>query len=174
MESDKVTESGKVILVRTEGEEAVPIDEEAAKISEFITKELAKNEDKADLKNTVKVGADITIGTLEKVADFCHEYFKHPMEQIPKPLLSNDLSHVVSKFYVDFQNVEIKELESLYTAAVKLEIQPLIELISASIATTLMGKSIKEIRDEYEIPDDLDNEEKEEANKEGKWPDEAI
>ena len=167
-------ESGKVMLVRAKGEEQVLIDEKETKISGFISKVLADRKKNSDPEMEVEVGTDITIETLTKVAKFCEEYFKHPMEQIPKPLLSNDLSDVVSKFYYDFQNVEIKEIESLYTAAVKLEIQPLIDLISASIATTLLGKSIKEIRDEYEIPDDLDGEEKEEANKEGKWPDEAI
>ena len=96
---------------------------------------------------------------LEKVMDFCRHVLDHEPPQIEKPLRSPDFSSLVDPWYAQYITVESEILFELIMAANYLDIQPLLELASAKVASLIKDKSIKEIRQFFNIENDFTPEE---------------
>ena len=107
---------------------------------------------------------------LIKIIDFLEKYDNSPFEKIEKPLKSDDLSYCVGTEYLDFlESMEMELLFEVIKAANFLEIESLLDLTCAKVATMLKGKSVEEIRQTFGIENDFTPEEEEEIRKENAW-----
>ena len=66
---------------------------------------------------------------------------------------------LVEPWYADYINVEKEELFELIMASNYLDINPLLELACAKVASQIKNKSIEEIRKFYNIENDFTPEE---------------
>merc|ERR1719373_837885 len=107
---------------------------------------------------------------LSKVIEFCTHHREEPMAEIEKPLKSNIMSEVVQKWYAEFVNVEQVLLFELILAANYMDIKPLLDLSSATVASMIKGKTPDEIRTAFNIlPDDFTPEEEAQVRENNKW-----
>ena len=141
------------------------VDREAIELSGFVSmilEELPSVEELQDtpiLEEAILIKNGIKRSTLVKVIEFCEYHKENPLEDIEKPLRTNDLSQILSPWYFDFQNIKIEELFELTNAANYLDIKPLLELTCASVAAQMKGKSIGEIRELFNIENEFTSEE---------------
>jgi len=107
---------------------------------------------------------------LAKVVDFCTHFQTEPMENIERPLKSSQIAEVVSDpWYAAFVDVEQDMLFELILAANFMDIQPLLDLTCATVATLLKGKTPEEIRQTFNIVNDFTPEEEAQIRKENEW-----
>lgn len=102
-----------------------------------------------------KVSSDI----LEKVVEFCESLLMHPIPSIEKPLRSSNLHDILPKVHADFFDVDREMLFHLLNAADYLNIEDLLTLCGAKIATLIMGRSTEQLREDFGIENDYSPEE---------------
>ena len=95
------------------------------------------------------------------------------MNEIEKPLKSNNMSEVVQKWYADFVDVEQVMLFELILAANYMDIKPLLDLTCATVASMIKGKTPDDIRTTFNIKNDFTPEEEKQVREENKWCEEA-
>ncbi len=110
---------------------------------------------------------------LTKVIEFCKFYLTEQMNEIEKPLKSNNMSEVVQKWYADFVDVEQVMLFELILAANYMDIKPLLDLTCATVASMIKGKTPDDIRTTFNIKNDFTAEEEKQVREENKWCEEA-
>ena len=110
---------------------------------------------------------------LAKVVEFCKHYLTEQMNEIEKPLKSNNMSEVVQKWYADFVDVEQVMLFELILAANYMDIKPLLDLTCATVASMIKGKTPEDIRATFNIKNDFTPEEEAQVREENKWCEEA-
>mmetsp|Transcript_39251 Transcript_39251/g.45008 ORF Transcript_39251/g.45008 Transcript_39251/m.45008 type:complete len:116 (+) Transcript_39251:45-392(+) len=112
----------KVNLVPEEGE-PIAVEEEIATMSVLVKSMIDDSgvDEDIPLPNVKKA-------TLEKVIEFCEHHKEEPLQDIEKPLKTNNIKDVVSKWYGDFVDVKIEELYEIILAANYLDIKPLLEV----------------------------------------------
>ena len=92
---------------------------------------------------------------LEKIIVYCKYINENTLPVIPKPLPANkELSDVVDPWYADYINVEKKLLQDLMIATNFLDIPSLMDLCAAKYSTNIRGKTVEEIRAEFDIEKD--------------------
>ena len=113
---------------------------------------------------------------MEKVITYLEHIRSNSLPELEKPLTSTDLAQCgnIDQWYVDFVDVEKDELFELCLAADNLVIKPLQELTAAKIATQIKGKSVKEIRQFFDIENDFTPEEEAQIMEENKWAEESF
>ena len=111
---------------------------------------------------------------LEKVIEFCQHIREQPMEEIEKPLKSDNLRDIVPAWYADFVDVEQETLFEVVLAANYLDLKPLLELSCAKVASMIKGKSVQEVRTLFNIENDFTPEEEAQIMEENKWAEEAM
>ena len=111
---------------------------------------------------------------LEKVIEFCQHIREQPMEEIEKPLKSDNLRDIVPAWYADFVDVEQETLFEIVLAANYLDLKPLLELSCAKVASMIKGKSVQEVRTLFNIENDFTPEEEAQIMEENKWAEEAM
>ena len=158
----------KVKLFPEEGE-AIEVDEEIAVMSVLVKSMI----DDAGADEDVPI-PNVKKATLERVIEFCQHHKDEPLQEIEKPLKTNNIKDVVSTWYGEFVDVKIEELYEIILAANYLDIKSLLELTCAAVAAMMKGKSIEEIRDLFNIENDFTAEEEEQIREENKWAEEAI
>ena len=158
----------KVNLVPEEGEQ-IQVDEDIATMSVLVKSMIDDSgvDEDIPLPNVKKA-------TLEKVIEFCKHHKEDPLQDIEKPLKTNNIKDVVSPWYGEFVDVKIEELYEIILAANYLDIKPLLEVTCAAVAAMMKGKSIEEIRELFNIENDFTPEEEEQIREENKWAEEAI
>jgi len=138
--------------------------------------ELITSSKEISLENEEVLKIKLEIGTssvISKIIDFLEKYESSPFNKIEKPLRSDDLTDCVGKEYVDFlDSMEMEFLFEVIKTANFLEIDSLLDLSCAKVATMLKGKSVEEIRQTFGIENDFTPEEEEEIKKENAWCDE--
>ena len=104
---------------------------------------------------------NIEVPILKKVIEYCEHYKNSEPKEIEKPLRSkNLLEHGATEWdvkYIETNNME--ELTDLIVAASFLDIESLLDLGSAYVASQIKGKSVQEIRDMFGIENDFTPEE---------------
>ncbi|EEA07072.1 putative suppressor of kinetochore protein 1 [Cryptosporidium serpentis] len=155
--------SSKVKLVSSEGEE-FEVDICVATASTLIRNmiEDVGSEDPIPLPN---VRSDV----LRKVIEYCKHHVNNPAKEIPKPLRSNSLTHIVSPWDEEFVNIEQELLFELMLTANYMDIKPLLDLVCAKVATMIKGKKAEEIRQIFNIQNDFTPEEEAAVREENKW-----
>ena len=96
---------------------------------------------------------------LEKVMEFCQHFRDQPLQEIEKPLKTNNLWDIVAPWYADFVDVEQETLFELVLAANYLDIKSLLELTCAWVASMIKGKSVQDVRNLFNIENDFTPEE---------------
>ena len=92
------------------------------------------------------------------------------MKEIEKPLTNTDLKVVVSEWDGTFiQSFEQEDLFEIILAANYIDLQPLLDLACAQVATQIKGKTPEEIRQTFKIENDFTPEEEEQIREENKW-----
>ena len=158
----------KVNLVPEEGE-AIEVDEEIAVMSVLVKSMIDDSGTDEDIPLP-----NVKRETLKKVIKFCEHHKEEPLQDIEKPLKTNNIRDVVSPWYGDYVDVNIEELYEIILAANYLDIKPLLEVTCAAVAAMMKGKSIEEIRELFNIENDFTPEEEEQIREENKWAEEAI
>lgn len=79
----------------------------------------------------------VSTKVLEKIIEFCTKYQEDPMKKISKPLRSMTLDDEVGPWYANFINVEKEMIFEITEAANFMQIDPLIELTCAKIASLI-------------------------------------
>jgi S-phase kinase-associated protein 1 len=95
------------------------------------------------------------------------------MNEIEKPLKSNNMAEVVQKWYADFVDVDQVLLFELILAANYMDIKPLLDLTCATVASMIKGKTPEDIRATFNIKNDFTPEEEAQVRAENKWCEEA-
>ena len=97
----------------------------------------AENEDEA-------IPFDVKPDTLKKVMVFCEHICKHEEPKIEEPLPSNDLKPLVDEWYFNYitKGVSKEQRFDILYAANLMNIQPLLDLAGAQVATQIKDKPI--------------------------------
>ena len=160
--------STMVRLVSQEGE-VVEVDQETVVISVLIKSMIDDSGTDEDIPLP-----NVTKPILEKVMEFCKHVKDHPLQEIEKPLKTDNLRDIVSPWYADFVDLDQETLFEVILAANYLDIKPLLELTCAKVATMIKGKSVVEVRKLFNIENDFTPEEEAQILEENKWAEEAI
>ena len=159
-----------VHLVSQEGEQFdVPLD--VATMSELI-KTMYDSEQPEDEVQEMPL-SNVKTSILSKVIEFLTHYKGEPMTEIEKPLKSSNMNEVVQEWYVEFVNVEQETLFELILAANFMDIQPILDLTCATVASMVKGKTSDEIRQHFNIVNDFTPAEEEQVLEENKWCEEV-
>lgn len=160
------------IKIQTSDLKYSSIKEDLYKYSEYLnnlveTSKDISSENEEDLSIKLE---NIDSSVFFKITEFLELYNKDPFKKIDKPLKSDDLSYCVGKEYIIFlDTMEMELLFEVIKAANFLEIESLLDLTCAKVATMLKGKSVEEIRETFGIENDFTPEEEEEIKKENAW-----
>ena len=119
-------------------------------------------------KDTNVILPNVNSKNLKIIINFMEMYSKNPFKEIPKPLESNNLSEVVGKEYMNILPKNNLELIELLNSANYMHITSLMNLCCAFIASTIKGKSIEEVEEEWGNLD-LTDEEKTQIENEKKF-----
>ena len=160
--------STMVTLISQEGEQ-LEVDQETVVISVLIKSMIddSGTEEEIPLPN-------VTMPILKQVIEFWENVKKTPLAEIEKPLKTDNLRDIVPEWYADFVDVEQETLFEIILAANYLDIKSLLELAWAKVATMIKGKSVSEVRNLFNIENDLTPEEEAQILEENKWAEEAI
>lgn len=115
----------------------------------------------------------------EKILGLIIKYLSHydgvsPAE-IEKPLKSNNMKDVTDEFSAGFINeLELNDLIDLTVAANFMEIQSLLDLCTAKIASMCKDKSEEEIFKTFGITDQFTEEERAKVKEENQWLEDNI
>ena len=111
---------------------------------------------------------------LKKVIDYCTYHKDKPADQISKPLKSANLAECnVSEWDIEYVNIDKEILFELILAANYMDIRPLLDLCCAKVASMIRGKTVEQIRSEFNIVNDFTPEEEARIREENKWCEDA-
>lgn len=119
---------------------------------------------------------NIQLPILKKIIEFCEHYKSSNPKEIRKPLVSSKLTeNNVDEWDAAFIEMDkVDDIIDLVIAANFLDIESLVALGCAKIATFIKGKSVEEIRDVFGIQNDFTPQEEQQLREENKWAEEAI
>ena len=107
--------------------------------------------------------------TLSKIVLYLKYRFVNPPSPIEKPLRSNKMEDIVDGWDAFFIDVGDEELFDLILASNYMNIPSLIDLSCAKVATYMKGKSAEQIRQRFNIENDLTDAEVNAIKEENKW-----
>jgi S-phase kinase-associated protein 1 len=137
-----------------------PINRDCVKLSILINTYIENNEEDDGISFPLeRVSNEI----LQYVIEFLEHFTNEPMREIPRPLNSNEISNYVQEWYSNFINKDKDTIMEIILAANYMDIQPLLDLGCAKIATMIKGKTPSEIRQEFNIENDFTPEEEEQV-----------
>ena len=90
---------------------------------------------------------------LTKIIEFMKYYHNDKMNNIEKPLRSSNLKDIIQDWYAEFINIDEDFLFSLINAANYMDIQPLLNLGCAKVASLIKNKTPEEIRNIFNLDD---------------------
>ena len=107
---------------------------------------------------------------LEQVVQFLQYNKKNPLNEIGKPLKSSIMSENVNDpWFATFTDKDQSIIFELILAANYLDIQPLLDLCCAKVASLIKGKTPEQIRLTFNIENDFTPEEEAQLLEENKW-----
>jgi S-phase kinase-associated protein 1 len=145
----------------------VPI--ENVKISGLINIMLENCENNIDDDNIEEIPIlAVNTNILSRVIDFMEHMKIEPLNDIIKPLETTDITKIVQERYITFLN-DKNDIHELINASNYMDIQPLLTLTCVKLATMIKDKSSEEIRQIFNIENDLTPEDEEQIREEEKW-----
>jgi len=109
--------------------------------------------------------SNITSEILQRVVEWCNQHVDD-LTPIDK--------YVVSEWDAEFCNVPQDILFGMMIAADFLNIKDLYEATMKTVTDMIKGKTPEQLRELFNLPDDLSPEEKEQIRKENPWGDETV
>ena len=109
-----------------------------------------------------------------KIEHYCIHLRSNPLPDIEKPLKSANFSDVTTPWFANFVDVDQDMLFELIMAANYLDIKSLLDLACAKVASQIKNKSVKEIRQFFNIENDFTPEEEQQILEENKWAEESF
>lgn len=98
----------------------------------------------------------VKAAVMTRVAEFLQLYEDEPFPEIPKPLPSTNMADAVPAKYAAFVDGLSPEMQfELILAANYMDVQPLLELLCAKVASTVKGKTPEQIRTQFGLQDDF-------------------
>jgi len=113
------------------------------------------NEDLEDNEREIPL-FNVNDKCLTKIIEFMEHYHVEKMKDIEKPLRSSDLKDIIQEWYADFINIDDDFLFSLINAANYMDIQPLLNLGCAKVASLIKNKTPEEIRTIFNLGENND------------------
>ena len=153
-ENENLKNSDKFKTVSTSDGEKFNVEIKYLLLSKFLSTMIGDCEDDDDEDEDLPIPS-VDSKHFEKIIDFMKMYHENQMAEIEKPLRSNNLKDIVGENYAEFINIEEEFLFSLIMKANYLDIQPLLNLGCAKVASMIKGKSPEEIRKIFDIQDDV-------------------
>ena len=114
----------------------------------------------------------VTGPVLTKVVEYIKYHTDTPAKAIEKPIKSAKMNENVSQWDADFIDVDNETLFDLILAANYMDIEPLLDLGCAKVASMIRGKSVEELRKTFNIVNDYTAEEEVTVRGENKWAEE--
>ena len=173
------TDSNTILLVSNDGQ-GFHVTREALRYSNLIRTMLNDDEDDED-SDCDCTGESIPITNVDgKTLALVVRWMTYHVENkdvytggrpnIPKPLLSSNLSHFLCEWDTAFlTSMENEMLFNMVIAANYLDVPILLDICCAAVASKLTGKSAEEIRQEFNIVNDFTPEEEEAVIGETEW-----
>lgn len=107
---------------------------------------------------------------LSKVIEYCKHYQQvEVMTPIVTPLKSSKLDELVQSWYVEYIKVERTVLFDLVAAANFMDIKPLLDLSCLAVSILIKGKSATELREMFNIANELTTDEEAQIQRENAW-----
>jgi S-phase kinase-associated protein 1 len=155
--------SNQVTLVSKEGEKFVTT-EKAVERSKLIKNLLQDYPEEAEIPLT-----EVKASTLKKIKEYLEYYQDKEPSVIPKPLYSTDFkNNGISEWDVSFIDVGTDQVFDLLTAANYMDIQSLLDLAAAKVASLIKGLTPEYINNKFNLPN-LDKEEEAKIFEETQW-----
>lgn len=175
---DLVLNESKVIILVTQENEEFEVNDDIVSLSTFIrsmvgNEEGQEQEEERGTKKKISLEI-VSSRVLEKVIEFMTMFHKTKMNEVPKPLPTNNLSLYVQTEFVTFINsMKLDVLMKLITAANYLDIKPLLELGCTKVACMIKGKSPEVIRETFGIVQDVTDDELKMVREDNVWNENA-
>ena len=143
------------IVLTSADNQKIELDFKSAERSQLLKDLLVNNKDNKEI-----LLPDIKYNILKKVVEYLTYYKDKEPAQIPKPLPSANLIEFTNEWDVNFINsIELDGIFDLINAANYMDINSLLDLACAKIASLMKGKSAQEIRAMFNIECDLTEDE---------------
>ena len=139
------------VILETNDGNTYTIKREYAMHSNLIKSYIEDNDDE-NIKFYLK---NVNTENLEHIIEFIKYFSVEPMTDIPKPLISTNMSEYVQEWYSNFVDKEQDKLMELILAANYMDIKPLLNLCCAKVATMIKDLTPKEIREKFNIENDF-------------------
>ena len=115
--------------------------------------------DYTDLSEPITL-MDVDSKNTERIIEYLREYKDKNPKNIPKPLPSGDLKSILSPFDYNFiSNISLEEVIDLVNAANYMQIEDLVHLCSARIASEMLIGTVEEVREKFGIKTDMTEDE---------------
>lgn len=157
-----------MIEIISSDQETFSIDAKVASSSSRFIASLLEDHDETDIKIPVELDSSVLVLAIE----YMNHHRDEKAERIEKPMIK-PFKSLVSKWDYDFiSKVPDKELESVIMCANYLDIPNMLELVCANFVSRIKDKTPEEIREMFDIVNDLTPEEEQRIKEENKWIDE--
>jgi len=156
----------KITIIPMEGDNFI-VNKNKMLISKLIETMLGDNEAEQEIYLP-----DVKSATLCKVIEFCEYYSDGKLPKLDKPLSSCNMEEIVPEWFANFVDLPNEELFALIMAAKYMNIEPLLHLGCAKVASMIKGKTLEEICKNFKIINDFTPEEEAEIRDEYKFCDE--
>lgn len=103
---------------------------------------------------------------LTKIVEYLIYHSENVPRPIPRPLKNSNLRNTVGSWDADFVECELDLVFDILLCANFMSIQSLLELCCAKIASMMLGKTPKQIRRSFGVPEDFSPEEEEQIRNE--------
>jgi S-phase kinase-associated protein 1 len=172
------TKSEYIVLLSNEGVEFSIESKKILHKIELITvmmEDISDIDDIDDINNTTQniiPLPNINSKVLQKVLQFYEHEYTDPMQNIMKPIKNADMKINVQEWYAQYIDINVNDIIELIKGAHYLNASKLIDLCAAKIATLIKDKTPDEIRNIFNIENELTPDEMEKINNDNKWLDE--
>lgn len=167
LDCDEDSKTPEVVLVSSEGTELRV--KRSVIAQSVLVKTMLDGECDADKIPLPNVKFDMLV----KVVEFLTHTATTTLDEIEKPIKSSDMKEIVSAWQADFIDLSRAEIFDVILAANYMDIQPLLDLACAKVASMLRGKTPEQIRVDFDIVNDFTPEEEERIREENKWAEET-
>ena len=113
-----------------------------------------------ELKQVMDLKEEINSKTLKKIIEYLKHYANEEPQKIPKPLPNPDLKSILNEWdYNYIISPPLEDIIDLINAADYMNIQELVDLLSARVASEMTNCSPDEAREKFGVCPDMTEEE---------------
>lgn len=155
----------EITLITAEGKK-FQIKKSIAMCSELIKTTVTKSVDEAV---ELTLSKEVHNEDLEKIISYITHHHNNAGKEIKQPLKSAKIGELVDEWDAEFLKMSDEEVFSLMIAANYLSVDPLVKLLAAYVAFHIKGKTPEQIRERFNIENDLTEEEVAQIKEDTKW-----